>query len=282
MLKEYYRLAKPGIVYGNLLTTVAAYLYACRWDIAPTVFLAMIFGLGLVIGSACVFNNFLDRDIDLKMKRTKSRAIATGVISTERGLVYGTLLGLAGFALLLLFVSVLSSFIALVGFVVYVFAYTLLKRTTPWATEVGSISGAVPIVVGYTAVTNQFDATALMLFVILMLWQMPHFYAIAMSHADEYAAAGIPVLPLKKGTRETKRRMLLFIVLFAIAVFALTLFGYAGYSYLVVVEVAALVWFWRGTRGIVEDESWPRKLFFMSLIVLVVFSVMLSLAQLLP
>lgn len=288
MFKEYYRLAKPGIVYGNLLTTLAAYLYASRWELFTTEiwvnFLATMFGLGFVIASGCVFNNFIDRDIDKKMKRTKARALAVGTISNELALLYGAILCLIGFTLLIVFVNILTAFIALIGFVVYVFAYTFLKRTTSWATEIGSISGAVPIVVGYTAVINRFDWTALILFVILVLWQMPHFYAISMYRAEEYAAAGIPVLPLKAGTRATILRALFYIVAFAVAVFALTFFGYAGFWYLVVVGIATLVWFWQASRGFAAEDTaaWARKFFFMSLSVLVVFSVMLSVATLLP
>lgn len=288
MLKEYYRLAKPGIVYGNLLTTVAAYLFASRWQLVTWEmwmnFLATIVGLGLVIASACVFNNFLDRDIDKKMNRTKERSLASGSIPNENALLFGALLGLVGFTLLLAFVNLLASFIALVGFVAYVFAYTFLKRTTEWATEIGSISGAVPIVVGYTAFTGRFDWIALILFLILVFWQMPHFYAIAVRRRDEYAAAGIPVLPLGAGVEATKKRMLVYIFLFGLAVFVLMYFGHAGYWYLVITEIATLVWFWRcaETYGASDETVWAFRSFVVSLCVLVVFSVMLSVAAVLP
>lgn len=288
MLQDYYRLAKPGIVYGNLLTTIAAYLYVSRWQLISwpiwANFLATVVGLGLVIASACVFNNFIDRDIDKKMKRTKDRALAAGSIPNVNAILFGAILGLVGFALLLTFVNIPTAFVALVGFLVYVFAYTFSKRKTEWATEIGSIAGAAPIVVGYTAFTNRFDWIAFILFFILVFWQMPHFYAIAMFRSNDYSLANLPVLPRKKGTRETKTRTLLYIVAFALAVFALTLFGFAGYWYLVVAEIAALVWFWRGAQGFktADDEQWARNLFLMSLIVLVVFSAMLSVAAILP
>lgn len=288
MFKTYYNLAKPGIVYGNLMTTVAAYLFASRWQlVSGTIwgnFLATVLGLGLVIASACVFNNYIDRDIDAKMERTKDRSLASGTISNRSAILFGVVLGAVGFTLLLAFVNILTTLVALAGFLVYVFAYTFSKRVTHWATEVGSIAGAAPIVVGYTAVTNTLDWTALILFLILVFWQMPHFYAIAVRRADEYASADIPVLPLKKGTRETKLRMLAYIVAFALAVFALTFFGYAGYVYLVVMEVVALVWFWRcGEWYDASDEAtWAFRSFVVSLVVLVIFSVMLALVPFLP
>jgi protoheme IX farnesyltransferase len=284
MVKDYYRLSKPGIVYGNLLTTLVAYLFASRWHIFVPDFLATIIGLGFVIASACVFNNYIDRDIDRKMERTKERALVSGTISNTSALVFGTILGVIGFALLLLFVNILTAFIALVGFFVYVLAYTFSKRVTLWATEIGSIAGAVPIVVGYTAVTNQFDATALILFLILAFWQMPHFYAIAMRRRDEYAAAEVPVLPIRKGMQITKRWMLFYILAFGLAVFALTYVGRAGYWYLVITEAAALIWFWRCTEDFdAPDETlFGFRGFIVSLIVLLVFCVMLSVAAVLP
>jgi heme o synthase len=283
MFKEYYRLTKPGIVYGNLLTTLAAYLYASRWHINGWTFLATLVGIALVIASACVFNNYLDRDIDAKMERTKERALASGSISNMSALVFGVILGAIGFVLLL-FVNVLTSVIALIGFLVYVFAYTFLKRTTHWATEIGSIAGATPIVVGYTAVAGRFNLPAIILFLILVFWQMPHFYAIAARRSEEYAAAGIPVLPLEKGMRETKLRMLFYIVLFGLMIAALTFFGYAGYVFLVVMEVVALVWFWRCSEWYdAQDPAiWAFRSFVVSLVVLLLFSVLLALVPFLP
>ena len=180
--------------------------------------------------------------------------------------------------------NILTALVALAGFLVYVFAYTFLKRTTHWATEIGSIAGAVPIVVGYTAVTDRLDSVALILFLILALWQMPHFFSIAIRRAPEYAAAGIPILPLKKGIISAKIQILLYLIAFVLAAEALTAFGYAGYSYAIVMGVATLIWFTLAVSGLSaqDDEVWARKLFFFSLVVLLVFSVTLSLATLLP
>ncbi len=288
MFKDYYRLAKPGIVYGNLVTTIAAFLYASQWQLTSAAiweeFLATIVGLGLVIASACVFNNYIDMDIDAKMARTKDRPLVSGAISETAALFYGLVLGILGFGLLMAFVNAAATTVALAGFVVYVFAYTYAKRVTSLATEIGSISGAVPILVGYVAVTGGLNGAAWILFFVLVFWQMPHFYAIAMFRSEEYAAAGIPVLPLKRGTRATTTLALLYISLFALAVFALTYFGYAGNLYLIVVELAALAWFWYATHGFSAADAhlWARRLFFVSLCVLLVFSVMLSLAAVLP
>lgn len=197
MIKEYYRLTKPGIVYGNVFTTLAAFLFASHWHIGSALLFGTLVGLALVIASACVFNNYFDIDIDKKMARTKARALVSGAISGQSALAYGTVLGLVGLYLLYTYTNVLTAAIALAGFVVYVCVYTPLKPRSALAVFVGAVAGAVPIVVGYTAVTNRLDLTALILFVCLFVWQLPHFIAIAVYRFDEYAAAGVPLLVTK-------------------------------------------------------------------------------------
>lgn len=284
MFKECYRLAKPGIVYGNLLTTVAAYLYASRWHIGWETFLATVVGLGFVIASACICNNYIDRDIDAKMERTKERALASGKVSEVNALVFGSALVVAGLGLLFAFVNLLATIVALIGFIIYVFVYTFAKRKTVWATEIGSIAGATPIVVGYVAASNQFNAAAFILFLIMAIWQMPHFYAIAVFRAKEYEAAGIPVLPLKKGMQATKRRMFAYIAAFVAVSAALTAYRYAGYVYLFIMMSAGIAWLFQAGQGFAaaDDGVWARRLFQCSLVVLLVFAIILALTPFLP
>lgn len=205
MVKEFYRLAKPGIVYGNIFVALAAFLYASRWQFAASNFFATMIGLELVIASACVFNNYLDRDIDKKMERTKTRALASGKISNQSAFIYATALGLVGISLLYFYVNVLTASIALIGFILYVCVYTPLKHRMSLAFYVGAVAGAVPPVVGYTAVTNHFDFTALFLFLFLFIWQIPHFLAIAIYRFDEYKSAGVPLLVKKQPTENQKK-----------------------------------------------------------------------------
>ncbi|HEX7651242.1 MAG TPA: heme o synthase [Candidatus Paceibacterota bacterium] len=284
MLKDYYRLTKPGIVYGNAFTTLAAFLYASGWHASAALFCATLAGSMLVVASACVFNNYLDRGIDAKMERTKNRPLVTGAISGANAIAYGSALGIIGVALLSIYANPLTAAIALFGFLSYVFAYGWAKRASYWGTVVGSIPGAVPVVVGYTAVTGRIDAAAATLFFILVFWQMPHFYAIATYRLDEYAAAGIPVLPARKGIRAAKIHILLYIIAYLAAASALTALGYAGYAYLAAVLLIGLMWLWRAGKGFraPDDAAWARGVFRFSLIVLVTFSAALSVASLLP
>ena len=284
MIRDYYQLTKPGIVYGNALTTLAAFLFASSWDFAPPLFFATMLGIMLVIASACVFNNYLDRYIDAKMARTKERALVTGVIKAKNALAYGTVLGLIGFALLYFFVNTLTAFLALFAFLMYVVVYGYAKRAGSWGTLVGSIPGAIPIVVGYTAVTNRLDLEALILILILVLWQMPHFYAIAIYRKDDYAGAHIPVLPLTKGIQRTKLSILSYIAVFTLATALLTALGYASYGYLLIIGVAGVVWFVRACVGFytTDDDRWGRRVFKLSLVVLLAFCAALALAPFLP
>lgn len=280
----YYKLTKPGIVRGNAITALGGFFLAARGHINLTVLLAMVTGLSLIIASGCVWNNYLDRNIDKKMKRTQKRALVTGAISVRSALIFGTILGLLGTYLLIHFTTMLTAAIALFGFVAYVIIYGIGKRKTVHGTAIGSISGSIPPVVGYVAVTNQLDLGALLLFLVLVCWQMPHFYAIAIMRMKDYAKAGIPVLPVKRGVYATKVQIVLYIIVFILACMALTFCGYTGYTYTLVMGLVGLFWLDRSIRGfrVDNDRKWAGKVFGFSLLALLVFSVMISVNSLLP
>jgi len=172
-------MTKPGIVQGNLLTCAAGFLLASEWHNHWARLAFTLAGTGLVIASACVFNNYLDREIDAKMDRTRHRALVNKIVPTRSALLYGMGLGLLGEWLLFTRVNALTAWIGLFGFAAYVFLYSWAKRRSPWGTLVGTVSGSTPPVAGYVAITNQLDATAIGLFVLMVCWQMAHFYSIA-------------------------------------------------------------------------------------------------------
>lgn len=284
MIKIYLSLTKPGIILSNILTAVGGFFLAAKGEVNIPLFFSTVLGLAFVIASACVFNNYIDRGIDAKMKRTKKRALARKIISLRNAIVYATVLGIAGFFLLFFYVNFLTAFIAFIGFFFYVVMYSVWKRRSVFGTLVGSVSGAVPPVVGYCAVTNHFDLAALLLFVILVLWQMPHFYAIALFRYDDYAAASIPVLPIKKGILHTKIQVFFYILFFLLFSSLLTVFHYTGYFYFFVMVTFGVVWLGRAIQGFnVRDEKrWARKMFFFSLVIIVCFSLLLAFNVLLP
>lgn len=284
-VKTYYSLTKPGVLYGNALTAAAGFLLASRGHIDVGLFLAICIGSTLVIASACVLNNYLDQDIDSKMERTKKRAIVNGDIEGWKAVIFSVVLGLLGFVILSLYTNWLVVIIGAVGFVDYVVLYGMLsKRLSIHGTLVGSISGAVPILAGYVGVTNAIDMGAILVFLILFLWQMPEFYSIAVYRKKEYAAAGVPVMSVVKGIKNTKIQIFIYTVLFVLSTLALALFGYAGVTYFVVMAVLGMYWIWLGTIGLKKEsgDAWARKMFRFSLIVLLVFCAVISVDFWLP
>lgn len=270
MLRDYYYLTKPGIIRGNLITATAGFFLASMGYVGWWLLVAALGGLALVIASGCVFNNYIDRDIDAKMARTKKRAMVQGNISAQAALSYGAVLGVAGFFVLGFFANWLTAIVAAFGWFFYVVVYSIWKRRSVYSTIVGSISGAVPPVVGYTAVSGQIDAAAAILFSILVLWQMPHFYAIGIRRRKDYAKAGIPILPVKQSVRSAKVNILIYIVGFAAAMSLLTVYGYASNLYLAIVVLLGLWWLSAGIKGFSnkDDTSWAKRMFRISLVVI--------------
>lgn len=282
--KTYYQLTKPGIIYGNLMFAAAGYLLASKGHINFWRLIAMLAGLGLVIGSACVFNNIIDRGIDSRMARTKKRALAAKTILVRSALIYGTILGAAGFGLTIVYTNWLTTIIEAVAFVIYVGVYALAKRKTVEGTIIGSVAGSAPPVSGYCAVTNHLDSGALLLFLILTFWQMPHFYAIATYRLKDYAAAGLPVLTVKRGIKPAKYQIVVYILGFIIACVLLSGLGYTGYTYLVVMVALGLAWLRLALKGFAaeDDDKWSKQVFLFSLLITVCFSLLLALNAWLP
>lgn len=284
-LRLYYRLTKPGIVYGNMITAAAGFLFASKWHIVLKLAAGTMIGMALVIASACVFNNYIDRGIDKRMARTKKRALVSGEVSGAAALTYGVVLCVLGFLLLILWTNALVVWLGVVGLVDYVVLYGWSKRTNVYSTLIGSVSGSVPLVAGYVAVSDRFDVSALILFLIMTFWQMPHFYAIGIRRLEDYKAAGLPILPAVRGVAAAKRQIVAYIVAFLLANAALTIFGKAGVTYAVVMCGISAVWLLRGRDGFrhsKDDTVWAKKMFLFSLLVMLSMSALISVASLLP
>jgi protoheme IX farnesyltransferase len=240
--------------------------------------------MSLVIGCGCVLNNIIDRGIDRRMARTEKRALVTGRIKPRDAAIFGVVLGSIGFALLALFVNILTVAVGAVGLFFYLVMYGVGKRRDPIGTVIGSVSGAAPIAGGYTAATGRLDGAAVILFLSMVCWQMPHFFAIAMYRLKDYQAARLPVLPVRHGSRATKIQIVVYILLFGVAVSLLTILGYTGYVYLSVMVITSAWWLKQGIDGFraSDEEQWARHTFLCSLIVLLVFCAAVSVGALLP
>src|SRR3990167_41104 len=259
MIKTYAMLTKPGIIMGNLITTTAGFALAARGVFHPLLFLITVIGLGLVIASACVCNSYIDRLSDRKMARTRTRPLATGRISIRSALVFAAFMGVAGIAILAFYTNLVATGVALSGFVIYVFLYSLLKHHTRYATLIGSISGAVPPVAGYAAAGGTFDLGALLLFLLLVFWQMPHFYAIAIYRFADYKAASIPVMPIVKGVERTHIHMLLYITAFFITALLLYELGFASLAYYHAASITGFGWLILCLQGFRSTPTQDRK-----------------------
>lgn len=283
LLKTYFELAKPERTLANVLTAAAGFLFASQWEGDWLSFVALIVGSTLVIGSACVLNNFLDRDLDRKMARTKNRALASRQVSGVSGIIYGVFLGVLGFAVAA-YANWLTVAVLATGYFSYVVLYGLAKRYTVYSTLIGAVPGAASLVAGYTAAANRLDEAAVILFFIMLSWQMVHFYAIGIYRLKDYAAAKIPVWPVKYGIKSTKIQMFIFLILFIFSSSLLTWGDYTGYFYLGGVLLLSTFWLQTAFSGYQsrDDAQWARKMFKFSLIVLLGMSVLLAIGPVLP
>ena len=210
--RDYLTLTKPRIM-TLLLLTGAAGMFVGAQGVPPVdLFAVTMLGLALACGGASALNHVLDRDIDKLMgSRTDQRPVASGRVAPAQALEFGIVLSAVSFALLASAVNVLTAVLALVGNLFYVLVYTRwLKRSTPQNIVIGGAAGAVPPLVGYAAATGSLALPALWLFLIVFLWTPPHFWALALMIKNAYAAAGVPMLPVVRGDRETARQIVLY------------------------------------------------------------------------
>jgi len=277
--RSYLQLIKPGITLSNTLSGMAGFFLAASIvSFSWTTFIGAIGGIALVIASACVANNILDRDIDKRMKRTLKRDVANGVISIPKALAFSATLGIAGFVLLAVWTNPLTLVLGGVAYIWYVAIYGIAKRTTPLSTLIGAVPGALPPMAGYVALTGQIDVAAVLLFTTLFFWQLPHFYAISMFRRSDYADANLPVWAVKYGMKSTKLQIFISVVLYAIATASLTLFGYTGITYLVISSALSLYWIYKGAVLYRRDDDvkWAKIMFGISLLVLLSMCLLIS------
>jgi len=284
-LRNYWRVAKPGIVLGNLITAAGGFFLGSRGRIDAALLSATLTGIALTVAAGCVLNNCIDRKIDRKMTRTCGRALARGAMSLPSAVGYALFLGVTGIALLGAATNPLCVSLVLAGLVIYVLVYSLyLKRRSLYAALIGSLAGAAPPLAGYCAVTNRFDLGAGILLLMFVLWQMPHCYAFAILRLEDYAAAQIPVAPVRLGVPAAKRHIVGYIAAFVAATWLLTFGGYTGYGYLGVAVALGAGWLamaWWGFQA-VDVGRWARRLFVFSFVCIAVLSVMMAIDPVAP
>ena len=277
--RSYLQLMKPGITLSNSISALAGFFLASnQFGFSLKTLIGVIGGIIFVIASACVVNNIIDRDLDKKMKRTKGREVAAGLIPLPNAIIYSVVLGVIGFGLLAALTNWLTFGLGVLSYIWYVVIYGIAKRTTPLSTIIGGVCGALPPVAGYVALSGHIDMTAVILFGLLMVWQLPHFYAISIFRRDDYKQAKLPVWSVRYGVSSTKKQIFFWVVIFALLSPLLTLLGSTGLVYLVVMLGLSLYWVYQGARyyRIDDDVRWAKRMFGVSLIILLTMSAVIG------
>ncbi len=250
---DYFELTKPKVVALMLLTAIIGMLLAEPGLPSLGVLVYGNLGIGLLAGAAAVVNHVVDHKVDLKMARTQRRPVATGRVGTADALGFAATLGLAGMVVLVWQVNLLTAWLTLASLVGYAVVYTLfLKRATPQNIVIGGLAGAMPPLLGWTAVTGTVDPNALLLVLIIFAWTPPHFWALAIHRKEEYAKADIPMLPVTHGNQFTELHILLYTLMMIAASLMPVATGMSGLIYLVGATVLGLrflqysVRLWRG------------------------------------
>ncbi|RAP25930.1 hypothetical protein C2W64_02290 [Brevibacillus laterosporus] len=280
MFMDMIALTKPGLLWLNVFAVVAGFWVASKWSVDWLAMVWVLIGSTFMIASACVINNYWDRELDQKMERTKNRVMPTERLKPNFALAYGIMLGIIGTGLLFTLVNAVTGWLALLGWFVYIVIYTIwLKRSSTWSTSIGGISGAMPPVIGYCAVTNQVDIGAWLLFALLFLWQPAHFWSLGIRRVEEYRTAGFPLLPVVKGIKRTKLQMIPYVLLLIPAVILMFYYGYVGGIFLAVSVFGGVIWLVHTLWGLYvkDDENWAKTNFIISInYLLVVFILMIA------
>ena len=214
---HYYNLTKPKVVLLIVFTAMIGMLLAADGAIPLDIFVFGLLGIGLAAASGAAINHVVDEHIDRIMERTRNRPLVSGDLDQKSALVFALTLGALGIGLLIAFVNFLTALLTFFSLVGYALIYTMyLKRATPQNIVLGGAAGAAPPLLGWTAVTGTVDTEALLLFLIIFVWTPPHFWALAIRRREEYARAGIPMLPVTHGVLFTKIQILLYTILLVV------------------------------------------------------------------
>ncbi|MDF1781973.1 MAG: heme o synthase [Alcanivoracaceae bacterium] len=263
--RDYYTLTKPGVVALLMVTAVAGMFLATEpaGMIPMALLIPAVIGLSLAMMASAAINQIMDQKIDAIMARTENRPIVTGKINTRAAIAFAVLLAAVSMALLYFLVNPITAWLTLFGFVGYAFIYTLyLKRATPQNIVIGGLAGAIPPLLGWTSVTGTVDPYALLLVLIIFVWTPPHFWALAIHRADEYAKAEIPMLPVTHGIPFTRESVLYYTVLLLISSILPYLTGMSGLIYLVAALILGLVFLGHAIAlRFTDDPKLPMKTF---------------------
>lgn len=254
--REYLTLCKPNVVLLMMITAWVGMLLACPPSVLPMrlIFAASI-GIAFCAGSAAAINHLVDRHIDQKMKRTQRRPLVLGSLTVTQAMRFSFVLAMAGLGTLILCVNALTAWLTLGSLVGYAFVYTMyLKKATPQNIVIGGITGALPPLLGQTAITGQIDAMGLLLALIIFTWTPPHFWALALYKIKDYEKTDLPMLPITHGVPFTKLCILLYTILLIVTTYLIPLLSLAGITYIVCVTGLNIGFLYYAFRVYWNDE----------------------------
>jgi len=283
VVKGYVALTKPRIIELLLVTTVPTMVVADKGIPSVGLILLTIVGGTLAAGGANAINMVYDRDIDALMKRTQNRPLVRGVMTPRAALVFALALELVAFGVLALWVNVLSAWLAMAATGFYVFIYTMwLKRRSKQNIVIGGAAGAVPVLIGWSAVTNSLNLTPVLLFLVIFIWTPPHFWALAVRYRDDYAAADVPMMPVVASLRRTTLEILIYSVLLWVLTMLIGPSAHLGWIYAISATLlGALFSFYafklhRDAKSGVADVAQAMRLFHFSITYLTALFVMMA------
>ena len=262
--RDYYELTKPRVVMLIVFTAIVGmFVSVPGWPgAAPLIFGTL--GIGLASSSAAVYNHVLDARIDIQMMRTRGRPLPQGKLTEKNALAFATILCIISMLILTFLVNPLTAILTFVSLIGYAVIYTAwLKRATPQNIVIGGAAGAAPPVLGWTAVTNEIHAGALLMFLIVFVWTPPHFWALAIARKDEYAKVDIPMLPVTHGEAYTRLNILLYTILLVIVTILPYLIGMSGLIYLVTAIALGSIFLRQAIHmyRAPDDKEMPMKMF---------------------
>jgi protoheme IX farnesyltransferase len=250
-ISEFFKLTKPGVLYLLMITAGASMILATNFNLDIIKALTGFLGIAFIAGSSAAINQILDFKYDSVMERTVKRPIVTGKISVTSATVFASFLFIAGSALILYFNNFLTWALTFGTWIFYAFFYTkVLKFSGSQNIVIGGLAGAMPPLLGWTAVAGSIDPLPLLLVLLIFIWTPPHFWALAINKKDEYAKAGIPMMPVVKGIEYTKIQIVLYSILLMVVSLLLFATGYFGYLYLIGAAILG---------GIFIQKSWKLK-----------------------
>lgn len=244
--RDYLELSKPRVVLLMLLCALVGMCLASPTGLEPALVVATMTGIGLMAASAAAVNHIADAEIDARMLRTSGRPVPNGRVSVAQGLLFSAATGVLGFTLLFQVVNPLTAWLNLASWVGYGLIYTFyLKRATPQNIVIGGLFGAAPPLFGWTAVTNAIEPGGILLVLIIFVWTPPHFWALALDRKEDYAAAGVPMLPITNGEASTRRHVFGYTLALVVASVLPYSIGMSGHLYLMCSLVLGSVFIYR-------------------------------------